>query len=202
MSDKRKAIFLDKDGTLIPDIPYNVDPKLITLADGVIEGLELLKAEGYIFVVISNQAGVARGYFKIDELEKVKLKLDLLFDAAGLHIEKYYFCPHHPLGIVTEYTQKCDCRKPAAGMILRAAEDIGIDLPASWMVGDILNDVEAGNRAGCRTVLLNNGNETEWITGAFRTPAFIAGNFLDAAKIICSNSNGTPNLNDEKLAAL
>jgi D,D-heptose 1,7-bisphosphate phosphatase len=202
MSEKRKAVFLDKDGTLIPDIPYNVNPDLIGLCEGVIEGLQLLKAAGYIFVVISNQAGVARGLFKYNELEKVKQKLDLLFNTQGIQIERYYFCPHHPLGIITEFTRGCECRKPAPGMILQAAEELQIDCSSSWMMGDILNDVEAGNRAGCRTVLIDNGNETEWVNGSYRTPSFIAANFIDAANTICNNSNETYNLNDKKLAAL
>jgi D-glycero-D-manno-heptose 1,7-bisphosphate phosphatase len=186
MTAKRKAVFLDKDGTLIPDVPYNVNPAIITLQYGVIEGLKLLKENGYIFIVISNQAGVARGYFKYNELEKVSEKLDLLFDKEGIQIEGYYFCPHHPLGKVTEYAIDCDCRKPAPGMILRAAKDLQVDTERSWMIGDILNDVEAGNKAGCKSILLNISNETEWIEGNFRTPTFAATDFLQAALYICN----------------
>ena len=188
MVARRKAIFLDKDGTLIPDIPYNVNPDLITLQPGVIEGLKLLKDKGYIFVVISNQAGVARGYFKYDDLNKVAEKLDVLLRSRGIQIEGFYFCPHHPAGIISEYTIVCNCRKPAPGMILQAANDMEIDIEKSWMLGDILNDVEAGNRAGCRTVLLDLGYETEWIKGEFRTPTYIAPNFLQAAGYISSNT--------------
>ncbi|HEX8358408.1 MAG TPA: HAD family hydrolase [Segetibacter sp.] len=202
MAEKRKAVFLDKDGTIIPDIPYNVDPELITLADGVIEGMKLLKAEEYIFVVISNQAGVAKGLFELDKLEKVKHKLDLLFFSNGIKIESYYFCPHHPMGKIQEYAIECKCRKPAPGMILQAANDLQINVSASWMIGDILNDVEAGNRAGCRTCLIDNGNETEWVKGPFRTPTYISANFLEAAKHICKASIQTPTLNDKKLAGL
>src|SRR3954469_10338185 len=138
MAARRKAIFLDKDGTLIPDIPYNVNPDLITLKPGVIEGLKLLKDKGYTFVVISNQAGVARGYFKYDDLKKVSEKLDVLLNPEGIQIEGFYFCPHHPAGIISEYTIACDCRKPAPGMILQAANELEIDIEKSWMVGDIL----------------------------------------------------------------
>lgn len=186
MTLKRKAIFLDKDDTLIPDVPYNVNPGLITLQDGVIEGLKLLKEKEYIFAVISNQAGVARGYFKYEDLKNVQQKLDDLLNGEDLQIEGYYFCPHHPQGKLPEYTINCNCRKPAPGMILQAAKELNIDKESSWMIGDILNDVEAGNKAGCKTVLLNNGNETEWSQGNFRTPTHIAPNFLDAARYICS----------------
>lgn len=199
---ERKAVFLDKDGTLIPDVPYNVNPDLVTLEPGVIEGLKLLKKAGYIFVVISNQAGVARGYFKIDELEKVKQKIDLLLNQEEIEIERYYFCPHHLEGKIPEYSIGCECRKPQPGMILQAVEDLEIAVEQSWMIGDILNDAEAGSRAGCRTIVINNGNETEWIEGPFRIPTYLAENFLDAAKFICVNSHETKELNDKKLAAL
>jgi histidinol phosphatase-like enzyme len=106
------------------------------------------------------------------------------------------------MGIIQEYTIECKCRKPAPGMILQAANDVQIDVSASWMIGDILNDVEAGNRAGCRTCLIDNGNETEWVKGPFRTPTYISANFLEAAKHICKASIQTPTLNDEKLAGL
>jgi len=189
MTDKRKAIFLDKDGTLIPDVPYNVNPDLISLQPGVIEGLKLLKDTGYVFAVISNQAGVARGYFKYEDLQKVEDKLNLLLNEEGIQIEKYYFCPHHPLGKVPEYSIACNCRKPEPGMILQAAKDMQVDAAQSWMIGDILNDVEAGNRAGCKTVLLDIGNETEWIEGPFRKPTFVASDFLQAARFICGSTN-------------
>ena len=202
MTEKRKAVFLDKDGTIIPDVPYNVNPDLITLKEGVIEGLELLKNEGYIFVVISNQAGVARGYFKYSELEKVKQKMDFLLNKKAIQIEAYYFCPHHPDGKVTEFAKKCNCRKPEPGMILQAAKDLEIDLPQSWMIGDILNDVEAGNRAGCKTVLVDEGNETEWMSGTFRTPTYVASYFLNAAEYIVKNAFENEQLNDKKLAAM
>jgi D-glycero-D-manno-heptose 1,7-bisphosphate phosphatase len=191
MTAKRKAIFLDKDGTLIPDVPYNVNPDFISLQKGVVEGLKLLKDNGYVFAVISNQAGVARGYFKFNDLEKVKEKLNLLLNQEGIQIEAYYFCPHHPSGKVPEFSIACNCRKPEPGMILKAARDLDIDTPKSWMIGDILNDVEAGNKAGCKTILLDIGNETEWIDGLFRKPTFVASDFLQAAQFICKVSNHT-----------
>lgn len=202
MIEKRKAIFIDKDGTIIPDIPYNVNPDLITIYDGVIEGLKLLQQQGFVFIIISNQAGVARGYFKYSELDKVKNKINQIFNSEGIQIENFYFCPHHTEGKIAEYSIKCNCRKPEPGMILKASLELQIDTKQSWMIGDILNDVEAGNRAGCRTVLINNKNETEWVMGAFREPTFIASDFLAAAKIICNNAYETSGLNDKKLAGV
>ncbi|MDB5250261.1 MAG: hydrolase, HAD-superfamily, subfamily [Segetibacter sp.] len=201
MTEKRKAVFLDKDGTLIPDVPYNVNPDLITLEDGVIEGLRLLKKDGFCFVIISNQAGVAKGYFNYHQLNQVEQKINLLLQPAGIKIEKYLFCPHHPEGKVKEYSTDCSCRKPKPGMILQAAKDLEINLEQSWMIGDILNDAEAGNRAGCKTILINNGNETEWVNGLYREPTFVAANFLEAVNFIRSNPY-TFQVNDNKLAAV
>jgi D-glycero-D-manno-heptose 1,7-bisphosphate phosphatase len=202
MIEKRKAIFLDKDGTLIPDVPYNVNPDLITLADGVAEGLQLLKEEGFLFIVISNQAGVARGYFQMEDLKAVERKLDELLTSHAIEIAHYYFCPHHPDGKIPGFSISCDCRKPKPGMILQAIKDFDIDAAKSWMIGDILNDVEAGNRAGCQTVLIDNGNETEWVKNSFRTPTFTARTFLNAAKYIANHSIDPQELNDTKLAAV
>ena len=177
----RKAVFIDKDGTLIPNIPYNIDPRRITIEDETIEGLRLLKDEGFLFIVISNQSGIAKGYFKEMDLEQVWNKISALLQRHEISIDAFYYCPHEPNGTVEQYAVECDCRKPLPGMILKAASQLKIDLSQSWMIGDILNDVEAGNRAGCSTILIDNGNETEWQMSEERTPAFIAGNILEAA---------------------
>src|SRR5436190_22093397 len=177
----RKAVFIDKDGTLIPNIPYNIDPGRITIEDETIEGLRILKDEGFLFIVISNQSGIAKGYFKEMDLEQVWNKISALLQKHEISIDAFYYCPHEPNGTVEQYAVECDCRKPLPGMILKAASQLKIDLSQSWMIGDILNDVEAGNRAGCSTILIDNGNETEWQMSEERTPAFIAGNILEAA---------------------
>ena len=177
----RKAVFIDKDGTLIPNIPYNIDPGRITIDDETIEGLRLLKDEGFLLIVISNQSGIAKGYFKEMDLQQVWNKISALLQKHEISIDAFYYCPHEPNGIVEQYAMECDCKKPLPGMILKAAAELKIDLSQSWMIGDILNDVEAGNRAGCSTILIDNGNETEWKMSEERTPAFIAGNILEAA---------------------
>ncbi|HLO89558.1 MAG: D-glycero-alpha-D-manno-heptose-1,7-bisphosphate 7-phosphatase [Chloroflexota bacterium] len=182
-----KAVFFDKDGTLIPDIPYNVDPAIITLADGADELLKRLSGKSFRFIVVSNQSGIARGYFKEEDLAGVKAKLESLFIKEDSHLDGFYYCPHYPMGIIEQYSRSCDCRKPQPGMLIKAARDLQLDLQASWFIGDILNDVEAGNRAGCKTILLDNGNETEWIEGEFRKPDFIIKNLREAADIIESN---------------
>lgn len=182
-----KAVFLDKDGTLIPDIPYNVNPDLITLQDGAAEGLRKLQQLGFMLIIISNQAGVAKGHFKTEALEGVQKRLTELFESEGLTLTAFYYCPHHPEGSVKPYAIECVCRKPKAGMFLKAAADFNIDLSSSWMIGDILHDVEAGNSAGCRSILIDNGNETEWYINEFRKPNYLAGNINDAAGFILKN---------------
>jgi D-glycero-D-manno-heptose 1,7-bisphosphate phosphatase len=182
----RKAVFLDKDGTLIEDVPYNVDPALIRFNPHAVEGLQLFAQLGYLLVVVSNQSGVARGRFAEHDLDAVWERLDSLLEPYGIDIEGYYFCPHHPEGEVEGYALDCECRKPQPGLLQQAAREHAIDLAASWMVGDILNDIEAGHRAGCRTVLIDNGNETEWLTTPMRMPELVAEDLLAAARQIAA----------------
>lgn len=185
---KLKAVFLDKDGTIIPDIPYHVDVNKVTLSEGVVEGLQMLQSHGYLLVIVSNQPGIAHGYFSMEQLNVVKERISRMCARMGIYLDGFYFCPHHPEGKVSGYDQQCDCRKPDPGLLLRAADDMDIDLSASWMVGDILNDVEAGNRAGCKSILINNGNETEWKTGEYRIPQYFASDLTEAAKYIIAAS--------------
>ncbi len=158
----RPAAFLDKDGTLLEDVPYNVDPRLMKLAPGAARGLRELGRLGLPLVVISNQPGVALGRFGYQRLQAVASRLQEMFVAHGAHLEGCYWCPHHPQGTVAGYSSACDCRKPAPALPRLAARELGLDLGRSWFVGDILDDIEAGRRAGCRTILVDNGGETEW----------------------------------------
>jgi histidinol-phosphate phosphatase family protein len=187
-----RAVFLDKDGTLIDDVPYNVDPARITLAAGAAEGLSALDRAGYRLIVVSNQAGVARGLFPESALGPVRSRIEALLGAVGVPLAGFYVCPHHPAGVVPAYTLACHCRKPRPGMLRRAAREHGTDLVASWLVGDILDDVEAGRRAGCRTVLIDNGNETEWVLTADRQPHHRAGDLAEAARTILAADREAP----------
>jgi histidinol-phosphate phosphatase family protein len=181
---RERAVFLDKDGTVVVDIPYNVDPGLMRLAPGAVEGLPLLHRAGYRLVVFTNQSGVARGYFEEQALSAVERRLRALLEEIGAPLDGFYHCPHHPAGVVTRYARHCECRKPAPGLILRAAADLALDPWSSWAVGDILDDVEAGNRAGCRTILVDNGGETEWASGPHRQPHHVARDLAEAAQVI------------------
>jgi D-glycero-D-manno-heptose 1,7-bisphosphate phosphatase len=184
-----KAIFLDKDGTLVKDVPYNVDPELVSYSGFAVEALKLLQQEGYLLIVITNQSGVARGYFKEPELTLLfdSIKLDMA--THGIQITGFYYCPHLPDAVVPDFSKHCQCRKPAPGMMLQASADFNIDLNRSWMIGDILDDMEAGNRAGCKTILLDAGNETEWEINSYRSPDYYADNLIAAAQIILNDAN-------------
>ncbi len=179
-----KAVFLDKDGTLIEDVPYNVDPERIQLTRGAVEGLYVLYKAGYQLIVITNQSGVARGYFPESALVAVEERLRQLLAEVGVPCLGFYYCPHHPDGVVQELAIACACRKPEPGLLLCAAADHDIDLAQSWFIGDILNDVEAGRSAGCRTILIDNGNETEWQLSPQRTPHYTVADLAEAAQVI------------------
>jgi histidinol-phosphate phosphatase family protein len=176
----KKAVFLDKDGTLIVDVPYNVDPALVKLSPESTGGLKLLQENGYVLLVISNQSGIARGYFTEEALIPAREKLYQLLAEQGVFLNGFYYCPHTD-------EDACECGKPRPGMLFGAAEDMNIDLSGSWMIGDILNDVEAGNRAGCRTILIDNSNETEWLLNQSRTPTKICSTIDDAAAHILAS---------------
>ncbi len=175
-----RAVFLDKDGTLIEDIPYNVDPELIRPTKGALEALRFLQDAGYQLIVVSNQSGVARGIFPERALIDVEKRLRAILSSAGVNLAGFYYCPHHPRAVVASYALDCDCRKPKPGLLLRAASEHQIDLGSSWMIGDILNDIQAGKSAGCRTILVDNGHETEWSLTPDRRPDFLVKDLLEA----------------------
>jgi D-glycero-D-manno-heptose 1,7-bisphosphate phosphatase len=177
-----KAVFLDKDGTLVVDVPCNVDPKKIVLVDNAVAALRLLSGLGYKLFVISNQSGVARGYFSEQDLVLYLHELDTLFRESNIIFDGFYYCPH-------DKSADCDCRKPKPGMIQKAAQKHGIDLAASWFIGNVLNDVEAGLRAGCRTILINNSDEIEREFNSYRNPNYIVPDLYTASHIINSESN-------------
>lgn len=192
MAVTRQAVFLDKDGTLIHDVPYNVDPARIALTECAGEALRLLCDAGYLLIVVTNQPGIAKGYFDAAALDGVARRIGALLAPHGVAIDAFLHCPH-------DAGDGCACRKPEPGMLLDAAAAHGIDLSHSWMVGDILNDVEAGSRAGCRTVLINNGNETEWKLAPHRAPDLVSSNLLHAAQRILAFDRGLDSLQDGAL---
>lgn len=162
LSRKQRAIFLDRDGTLNKYVGFLTDIDKLTLIDGACGAVKKINESGYLAIVASNQPVIARGEVSLEELSEIHAKLETLLGAEGAYLDKIYFCPHHPdkgfKGERPEYKTDCDCRKPKAGMLLRAAAEFNIDLSASWMVGDGENDVLCGRNAGCKTAYIGNGN--------------------------------------------
>ena len=179
----RKAVFLDKDGTLVENVPYNVDPARVRLAPDA-SSLRRLQAAGYRLIVVTNQSGVARGYFTEAALHHLAGHLRERLAVEGVCLDGFYYCPHHPDGVLEPYARACDCRKPAPGLLFQAAQDQDLDLAASWLIGDILDDVEAAGRAGCRAVLLDSGGETEWRPGPWRQPVATVRSLSEAVDAI------------------
>ena len=166
------------------DVPYNVDPDRLQLCEGAVAAVRSLFLIGYQIFVITNQSGVALGYFSESALLGVQQRLKELLAEGGVSLTGFYYCPHHPDG--SPYAVRCGCRKPQPGLIFQAAADHAIDLSQSWFIGDILNDVEAGRAAGCRTILIDNGNETEWELSCGRLPHHIVANLGEAARVIAA----------------
>lgn len=178
----RPAVFLDKDGTLVEDLPYNVDPARLRFTPGTVEGLRLLQQHGYALLVVTNQPGIALGRFTHEALARLHRGLARLLAEQGVRLDGFHACPHAAPAV--GQPAGCLCRKPAPGLLQQAASVHAIDLQRSWMVGDILHDIEAGRRAGCRTVLLDVGNETEWELSPLREPHACCATLLEAAQHI------------------
>jgi D-glycero-D-manno-heptose 1,7-bisphosphate phosphatase len=179
-----KAIFLDRDGTLIEDPGYLNDPEMVKPLPGAAEALVHLKKLGYKLVVVSNQSGVARGIVKEETLTRITDRMKQLFGNQGVYIDRIYYCPYHPDGVIEKYRKESDDRKPMPGMFLRAAKEMDIDLARSWSIGDSYRDMEAGKRVGCRTILLNSPQEPKKPGPNDVRPDFEAVNMKEAANIV------------------
>lgn len=149
-----KAIFLDRDDTLIEDPGYLSHPDQIKLFNGVPKALIDLKSMGYKLVVVTNQSAIARGIITEKVLSDIHERMTTLLAQKGATIDSLYYCPYHPDGVITQYRKESDERKPSPGMLLKAASEMKLDLKGSWMIGNSSRDVEAGQRAGCRTILI------------------------------------------------
>ncbi len=190
----RRAVFLDRDGVLnelVPDPSSGHDESPLRAADvrlipGAAEGARRLTDAGFALAVVTNQPAAAKGLVSLQELESIHRRvLELLAD-EGVGIDGWRMCPHHPQGIVPALTERCGCRKPAAGMLLELAQELGLDLPGSWMIGDTDADVLAGQAAGCRTI------QVRWRPSAHKrlggvTPDLVAGTLLEAANMLTTS---------------
>lgn len=175
LRSKQRAIFLDRDGTLNKYVGFLRNTDEFELVSGAAEAVKLINASGCLAIVATNQPVIARGEVTFDELAEIHNKMETLLGHEGAYLDGIYFCPHHPHkgyeGEVPELKIECECRKPKAGMLLKAAEDFNIDLSQSWMIGDGENDILAGKAAGCRTALIGNESFGQDVTAETLTEA-------------------------------
>ena len=173
----KRAVFLDRDDTLMEDVVYCRNPDDVRLLPGAAQCLKVLADAGFLIVIATNQSGIGRGYFTESDLEAVHERLRSQLRNEGADFHAIYYCPHRP-------DDGCDCRKPKPGLILRAASDLGIDLGASYSIGDREWDVEAGRAAGTRTILVTNGHARG---DAMSRADHVATGLEDASRFILSS---------------
>lgn len=152
----RRAVFIDRDGTLNTEREYLYLIDEFEFIPGAVEAIRLLNDAGFLVVVVTNQSGVARGYYTEEDVLHLHRHIDALLVSSGARVDSWQYCPHHPSGRGS-YALPCRCRKPMPGMLLEAARRFDVDLSASVMIGDKLVDVEAGRSAGCRSILVRTG---------------------------------------------
>jgi len=179
------AVFLDRDGTLNEEAGYLNHVDRLVLIDCAAEAVALLKEHGLKTIVVTNQAGVARGYYPEEHVARLHDKLRRLLKEQGAELDAIYYCPHHPDVGNPPYRQNCECRKPKLGMIRRAEKEFSVDPRRSYMVGDKISDVNFGKKAGCKSILLLTGygkGDLEYHRDQLDgEPDYIADDILDAA---------------------
>ena len=175
-----KAIFLDRDGTINEDVGYTHKIGDLEFIDKAIFGLQRMRYLNYKFIIVTNQAGIAKGKYSEKDYFDFRNEMHKRLKENGIIIAAEYFCPHHPEGTIEKYKINCDCRKPKIGMLEQAAKDFNLDLKKCWMIGDLPSDVLAGKNAGCRTIQILTGKEKI----EFFDANFLAYNLLHASYFI------------------
>ena len=153
-----KAIFFDRDGTLNVDVHYLHEPEKFVWIEGAIDAIRWANEHGYLVIVVTNQSGIARGYYDEAAVHRLHDWMNAELAAHGAHIDAFYYCPHHIEGKLPAYAKSCDCRKPAPGMLLRALREHDVDPAASWVFGDAASDVAAAENAGVKGVRYMGGS--------------------------------------------
>lgn len=150
-----KAFLLDRDGVIIKNKSYLSSADEVEILPGVYDAIKKINDANYRCIVVTNQSGIARGIITLEQLHKIHDRISVLLSKQGARIDAFYYCPHHPAGKVPDFSKKCECRKPDIGLILQAARDYDLDLSHSILVGDNETDMQAGQKAGCKSFLLN-----------------------------------------------
>jgi D-glycero-D-manno-heptose 1,7-bisphosphate phosphatase len=186
----RQAVFMDRDGTVSEETGYIDQVERFRLYPCAAPAIRKLNQAGLRVILVTNQSGVARGYFSEEVVERIHTKLRQELAREGAYLDAIYYCPHHPEGTVSLYRRQCDCRKPGLGMLERAAREFDLDLAVSFMVGDRYRDLETGFRAGARSILVLSGyGEGEYSSDKQtwrRQPHYVARDLSDAAEWIVS----------------
>ena len=152
-----KAVFLDRDGTINKEVTYLYRPEDLIILPGVPQAIKRLKDHGFRIIVVTNQAGIARGYYTVEQMHKLHQYLNDRLKKDGAWIDRFYYCPHHPQHGIGEYKKMCRCRKPGTGMFEAARQEYGIDKNRSYMIGDKRIDVQAGHNFGICSILVGTG---------------------------------------------
>lgn len=179
-----QAVFLDRDGTIIKEKDYLSKIVDVELLDNAVEGLKILQDNGYVLFIISNQSGVARGYFSENTVVEINNYLKDMLLQKGVAIEQIYYCPHHKGGSVEEYSIDCDCRKPKTGMIRKAQSQYKIDMENSYVIGDKKSDIQLALNCNCRAVWVLTGYGKDEQEPILDSSVSIANDLLEAAEII------------------
>ena len=154
--NKKPALFLDRDGVINEDTGYVYKIEDLTILDGVLEALQAIQDAGFQFFVVTNQSGIARGFYDEQDVAIIHAHIDEIFKASNIDIKEWFYCPHHVDGIREQYRMQCQCRKPKPGMLEQAVEKFPVDLERSWMIGDKKSDIEAGRAMNLRTIQILN----------------------------------------------
>ncbi len=187
--NQNQVVFLDRDGTICEEVGYIDSAEKLSLIPGSAEAIKLLNDRGFKVVVVTNQSGVARGFFSESFLEELHAELKRRLQAQGAHLDGIYYCPHHPDEGKVPYLRICDCRKPGSGLLLQAARDLALDLSGAYVIGDHFSDVECAHGVGARGILLLTGHGRQALAQReswTRAPAFIASDLFAAVNWILS----------------
>ena len=184
----KRAVFLDRDGTINEEVEYLSDIEKLVIYPGAARAVRMINESGMATVVVTNQSGIARGYFDEAFVQAVHERIQEIFRAEGALIDRFYYCPHHPDEGRGTYLKDCDCRKPNPGMLLKAAEELDLDLARSYMIGDTMKDVETAHNAGVRAVLVTTGHGGSGESSA--EPIHVASSLLEAVRWILSDMGG------------